>query len=153
MTKKHQAFLLLFLLSLGLLACQPDAPAEMEVTVISQGDMAALGETVYAENCAECHGANLEGEANWQEPNDDGTFRAPPHDASGHTWHHDDKYLWERVKYGTAVLPPNAQSQSDMPAYDGVLTDQEILAVLMYIKSSWPPDIQEAQRQRNTSSN
>ncbi|MBB90587.1 MAG: cytochrome C, partial [Magnetovibrio sp.] len=31
--------------------------------------------------------------------------------------------------------------ESDMPGFDGVLTDAEIVAVLSYIKSTWPASI------------
>src|SRR3712207_630865 len=48
----------------------------------------ALGRQVYAANCASCHGANLEGQPNWQQDLPAGGRPAPPHDASGHTWHH-----------------------------------------------------------------
>ena len=64
-----------------------------------------------------------------------------PHDASGHTWHHGDFYLFAVTKYGIERLLgqhyPNA-----MPIYDGVLSDREIIAVLSYIKSQWPAEIQ-----------
>ena len=32
---------------------------------------------------------------------------------------------------------------SDMPAFVDTLTDAEIIAVLTYIKSTWPADIRE----------
>jgi len=39
-----------------------------------------------------------------------------------------------------------------MPVYEGILTDKEIIAVLSYIKSTWPEDIKamhdEMERQR-----
>ena len=37
------------------------------------------------QNCASCHGDNLQGQPNWQQANADGSYPAPPHDASGHT--------------------------------------------------------------------
>lgn len=104
-----------------------------------------LGRQVYAQQCALCHGANLEGEANWREYNPDGTFRSPPHDDTGHTWHHGDSYLFERTKYGTAALPPESRHLSDMPSYEAILTDEEIWAVLAYIKSSWSAENQQIQ--------
>lgn len=107
-----------------------------------------LGKTVYEQNCAACHGAELEGQANWQQPNDDGTFRSPPHDETGHTWHHGDAYLLERIRSGTQNLDPQLQAQSNMPAYDTILTDAEMEAVLVYIKSSWSADIQQTQAER-----
>ena len=62
--------------------------------------LVALGKQVYAANCASCHGANLEGQPNWQQDLPDGGRPAPPHDASGHTWHHNDQSLFTTVKYG-----------------------------------------------------
>ena len=70
----------------------------------------ALGQEVYLAHCASCHGANLEGAPNWQRPNPDGTMPAPPHDASGHTWHHNDESLFTTVKYGSAATAPPALS-------------------------------------------
>ena len=109
--------------------------------------MVATGEDVYNTYCAACHGFDLEGEANWQQPNADGSFRAPPHDETGHTWHHNDSYLIESIKLGGVRLEPNI-GVSAMPAYEGVLSDEQIAAVLAYIKSSWPSEILEAQSTR-----
>ena len=109
----------------------------------------ALGETVYQTQCASCHGENLEGEANWQSSNPDGTMKSPPHDETGHTWHHGDGYLVSRIRYGTTQLnDPLMQERSNMPAFDDLLTDEEIDAVLAYIKSEWPADIQVIQAER-----
>ncbi|MFT5193771.1 MAG: mono/diheme cytochrome c family protein [Candidatus Promineifilaceae bacterium] len=108
----------------------------------------AVGQQVYAENCASCHGENLEGQPDWKIPNDDGTMKAPPHNEDGHTWHHSDAYLLDRIRYGTQSLDALTQSQSNMPAYDTILTDEEIDSVLAYIQSTWPPRIQEMQAQR-----
>ena len=62
------------------------------------------GAALYAENCASCHGADLEGQPNWREANADGTLPAPPHDETGHTWHHDDAYLFDYTKHGGAAV-------------------------------------------------
>lgn len=98
----------------------------------------ALGQTVYAETCASCHGDNLQGEQlDWRSPGPDGRLPAPPRDASGHTWHHADDLLFAITKYGsTAVI--GGGYQSNMIGFEDVLTDAEILAVLGYIKSTWP---------------
>ena len=64
------------------------------------------GKVVYAEHCASCHGANLEGQANWRKRLPNGRLPAPPHDATGHTWHHSDKQLFDMVKNGTAAMLP-----------------------------------------------
>ncbi len=73
---------------------------------------------------------------------------APPHDASGHTWHHPDAVLFGITKHGLVpgkYAPP--KYGSDMPAFGGALSDDEIWSVLSYIKSSWPQEIQKAQRE------
>ena len=58
------------------------------------------GEAVYAEACAACHGADLEGQPDWQTPGADGVMPAPPHDKAGHTWHHDSQLLFDYTKFG-----------------------------------------------------
>ena len=105
-------------------------------------DTVALGKEVYAKKCASCHGASLEGQLNWRERRADGRLPAPPHDGSGHTWHHNDRQLLEFTKYGPAALVGGGY-ESDMQGYEGVLTDREILAVLAFIKSTWPVEFRE----------
>ena len=107
-----------------------------------------LGKTVYAANCAACHGANLQGQANWRERLANGRLPAPPHDKTFHTWHHPDRLLIDMVKNGLVpgrTAPPGYES--DMPAYAGILSDEEIVAVIAYIKSSWPPNVLQAQKE------
>lgn len=101
----------------------------------------ALGARLYAEHCAACHGANLEGQPDWRQRRPDGRLPAPPHDASGHTWHHPAGQLFALTKQGPAALVGGGY-QSDMPAYEGMLSDADIWAVLSYIKSRWPSEIQ-----------
>jgi mono/diheme cytochrome c family protein len=113
----------------------------------------ARGKAVYDLHCASCHGARLEGQANWQAKLPSGRMPAPPHDASGHTWHHPDSVLFGITKYGLVpgkYAPPSYRS--DMPGFDQMLSDEEIWAVLAYIKSHWPPKIREAQRNVNAPS-
>ena len=101
----------------------------------------ALGETIYGDHCAVCHGINLEGQPNWRQRNEDGRLPAPPHDASGHTWHHPDAQLFDMMKHGIAAIA-GGDYQTDMPIYEDVLSDDEVIAVLSYIKSTWPPEVQ-----------
>lgn len=104
----------------------------------------AQGQTIYREYCASCHGANLEGQPNWRERQPNGRLPAP-HDASGHTWHHPDAVLFGITKHGLAPYAPPGY-ESDMPAFGDKLTDDQIRAVLAYIKSQWPPEIQARQK-------
>jgi mono/diheme cytochrome c family protein len=100
----------------------------------------AKGERVYAEFCAACHGANLEGQPEWRVRKPDGRLPAPPHDATGHTWHHPMSDLFALTKYGIARFAGPGY-QSDMPAFEGQLSDEDIWAVLAYIHSRWSDDI------------
>ncbi len=113
----------------------------------------ALGQEIYSANCASCHGVNLEGEANWKAQNEDGSFRSPPHSADGHTWHHPDSNLLEAITLGGARFAgQNIGGTSTMPAFGQLLTDEEITAVLTYIKSTWPDDVRQMQWEVTTAS-
>ena len=112
------------------------------------GQSVARGEQIYAANCAACHGVNLEGQPNWRTRNANGRLPAPPHDASGHTWHHDDQTLFNLTKYGLSALV-GRPIETDMPAYEDKLTDDEIQSVLAFIRSQWPKKIQERQAALN----
>jgi|HigsolmetaAR201D_1030396.scaffolds.fasta_scaffold34310_2 mono/diheme cytochrome c family protein len=107
--------------------------------------LVARGQVVYQSHCASCHGANLEGQPDWQQPRPDGTWPAPPHDPSGHTWHHSDESLFATTKFGGQATAPVGY-KSTMPAFGAVLSDDDIWAVLAYIKSTWPPEVLAAQQ-------
>lgn len=110
------------------------------------------GQILYAEQCASCHGRNLEGQANWQVPNDDGTMPAPPHDVTGHTWHHDSQLLFDYTRLGGAgALAERGISgfASAMPAFGDILSDDEIWDILAYIQSTWPDEVQNRQAARS----
>ena len=114
-------------------------------------EVVALGQDIYANQCAACHGTRLQGQPNWRIRGEDGLLPAPPHDATGHTWHHDDETLFILTKYGLAGLMENAPP-SGMPVYEGVLTDDEIIAVLSFIKSTWPDDLRQYHDELNAQS-
>lgn len=114
--------------SIALAAC--NAPS-------SDAETVKLGAQLYAQYCAACHGAKLEGQPNWRQRLPNGRLPAPPHDESGHTWHHPDAVLFAITKNG--LVPPYAPKdyESDMPAFRDKLSDAEIRAVLEYIKTHW----------------
>lgn len=110
----------------------------------------AAGERLYSENCAACHGENLEGQANWQSAGSDGVLPAPPHNERGHTWHHGDALLFTYTKLGgeATLAEQGMEFKSGMPGFGETLTDQEIWDILAYIKSTWPDRVQEVQAVR-----
>ena len=132
--KRVERLAISLLLSLLLAACA-DGEREQSATV----DV-ALGQTVYEANCAACHGLQGEGQPNWQQPDAEGKLPAPPHDSTGHTWHHPDGLLLEIIAQGGGA--PN----SDMPAYADVLSREEMEAVLAHIKTFWSAQDREFQR-------
>lgn len=95
------------------------------------------GEQLYQSQCASCHGANLEGQANWRERGSDGRLPAPPHDESGHTWHHPDEVLIRITRDGVAKAAGLPDYVSSMPTFGDSLSDADIVAVLSWIKSRW----------------
>ncbi|WP_170560114.1 c-type cytochrome [Ruegeria atlantica] len=110
------------------------------------------GQNLYAEECASCHGVNLEGQPDWQTPDDNGVLPAPPHDETGHTWHHDNQLLFEYTRLGgEASLAARGVDgfASGMPGFGDALTDDDIWDILAYIRSTWPERVQEIQAGRN----
>jgi len=100
----------------------------------------AKGKSVYKSQCAACHGFRLEGQRNWRVRKPNGKLPAPPHDEKGHTWHHSSQVLFDYTKFGPQALI-GGNYQTDMPGYKDILSDEEIIAVLSYIKSTWPAKI------------
>ena len=123
------------MVSLLLAACG-DAPAPQSLADPNDAAKVALGAKLYARDCAVCHGAKLEGQANWRERLPNGRMPAPPHNEEGHTWHHPDEMLFGMTKFGLKDYAPPGY-ESDMPAFGGTLSDEEIWAVLSFIASHW----------------
>lgn len=103
----------------------------------SETRQTAQGQSLYAVHCASCHGKNLEGQPKWKTPLPNGRLPAPPHDSSGHTWHHSDDALANVTKLGLKSFA-GENYESDMPVFGSILSDEEIKAILTYIKSTWP---------------
>ena len=118
-----------------------DGPVRADISLKPDDqDLVDLGKLVYKNNCASCHGVNLEGQERWREPDAAGYMPAPPHDETGHTWHHPDKYLFLMTKYGLEEII-GQEYPNNMPAYKDILSDEEILASLSFIKSTWSREI------------
>ncbi|WP_322890670.1 MULTISPECIES: c-type cytochrome [unclassified Yoonia] len=85
-----------------------------------------------------CHGADLEGAVNWRQKGSDGRFPAPPHDETGHTWHHGDAMLFDYTSRGGQAYLDDLGVAFDagMPSFGDILSDAEIEAILTFIKST-----------------
>lgn len=108
----------------------------------------ARGAQIYAAACAACHGTTLQGQPDWQTRDAEGYLPAPPHDETGHTWHHPDALLLEIVRRGTAAVVGQGY-QSRMPGYAGTLTEAEMREVLAYVKSTWPARVIDIHNRMN----
>lgn len=117
-------------------ACTPPLPRpEARVT---------RGEAIYNATCIACHGG----------PTGGSMMDYPPrHNASGHTWHHPDCELKTVIKDGGNAMteqmrrmmaPPGAPT---MPVFRDRLSDEEIDAVLAFIKTMWTEDERRFQEQ------
>lgn len=109
------------------------------------------GRALYVEHCSPCHGVDLEGQPEWRSPDANGLYPAPPHDETGHTWHHDDAMLIDYIsRGGQAVLDDMGVAfTSGMPGFGSTLNEREIEAIRDYIKSTWPERIRDLQAERS----
>lgn len=115
---------------------RPESPADPKNPALVKA-----GAAIYAKNCAGCHGDRLQGQPDWKARLPTGRMPAPPHDDSGHTWHHPDSVLFGITKFG--LVPPYGPPgyASDMTGFQGKLSDGEIWSVLAFIKSKWPAQV------------
>ena len=111
-------------LTLAMAGCSASGP-------VVEPEVLTNGKELYIQHCASCHGANLEGQPDWQVPNADGILPAPPHNREGHTSHHPDAQLLQIIAEGGITL------NSAMPAFSETLSEEEMKAILAYIKSFW----------------
>ncbi len=136
-------------LGLAYLVTLPTETAEASITLKpNEPAVVSLGKQVYAQNCASCHGVALEGQTNWRQRDNDGYMPAPPHGETGHTWHHPDTYLFLMTKYGIEKMIGKTYP-NNMPAYEDELSDEEIIAALSFIKSTWSNTVKRQHDQIN----
>lgn len=135
---KNLRLLLLTTAAMVLPAILYQVSADVTISLEPENRQLVLkGRGLYAQHCASCHGKDLEGEPNWKTPKPNGRLPAPPHDMTGHTWHHPDQVLFEMTKRGTEAYIGRGY-KSDMIGFKEILSDEEIVAVLSFIKSTWP---------------
>ncbi len=113
---------------------------------MSDPEKVALGRSIYAANCASCHGENGEGQTGWETNSTPQNPLAPPHDETGHTWEHADRAIFRYIKTGLlddiCTFPAAAEGKG-MPLFNKILSDQDIKAVIAYITSRWPEHVRD----------
>jgi mono/diheme cytochrome c family protein len=72
---------------------------------------------------------------------------APPHDDTGHTWHHSDEQILKITKLGVSAVVPGYESE--MIGFGDKLSDDEIRTVIAYIRSRWSESHRKYQAERN----
>lgn len=132
-------------LAVGLTACEaPDSNRVIEsfsgaaIQRAHDSQRVALGESVYRQHCAQCHGENGEGDANWRKRDAEGLFRPPPLNGAGHAWHHSRLWLKQMILNGSEP------GKGRMPAWRGKLSEAEIDAVIEWFQSRWPDEVYAA---------
>ena len=99
---------------------------ELDPALIEQGQV------VYAQNCAACHGQELQGASNWETQHEDGSWPPPPLNSAAHAWQHSDSSIVSTITSGRSAGKTNP-----MPAFGEILSESEIRAVIEFIKSNW----------------
>jgi mono/diheme cytochrome c family protein len=151
MTLKHLSLQLGFALAVILLTtcgrvlptptllptASPTAPNQIASTLEEQ--RAAL----YNAHCLNCHGGATGGQM---------MDYPPRHNANGHTWHHPDCQLIEMVLNGSGEMGEMMgemmgipEDVPRMPTWKGTLTEEEVAAILAYIKTWWTDEQRQIQ--------
>jgi mono/diheme cytochrome c family protein len=119
--------------------CSRDGrPGRVQPRVLGTQEQVARGEELYQANCAACHGGAIGGDI---------ADIPPPHNAEGHTWHHEDCLLLEIVQDGMPRRPGLPEDAPTMPAFGDELSEEDIRAMLAFIKTWWTEDQLEFQQQ------
>jgi mono/diheme cytochrome c family protein len=125
-------------------ALRPALPPPTHFADASRRDLEWKGFDLYQRSCIHCHGRRMEGDLLWQVRDQFFGRRAPPLDYSGHSWQHSDEELFHMTKFGRfSTTPPDVTSH--MPAYGPHFCDEEIVAVIAYIKAQWPLSLRVSQ--------
>ena len=99
--------------------------------------MASLGESVFNKNCVSCHGVKGQGLAtDWKVEDANGNYPPPPLNGTAHTWHHSPEQLLYTINKG------GTEMGGQMPAFENRLTEEEKKALIDYMYSLWPKEIQ-----------
>lgn len=91
------------------------------------------GARLYQANCQVCHGGATGGKLK---------DIPPPHNANGHTWDHPDQWLTAAILNGITF----SLEEQKMPAFKDQLTEEDVKAILAYIKTWWTEEQRASQK-------
>ena len=106
----------------------------------TKAEQIQAGGELFVENCADCHGADGEGGEIKDKP---GETHAPSTPTISSSRHFDDT-IFQIISYGQ----PGEGMQAFGPAYGGQLNDQEIRAIIAFIRS-WDVPVEETDSQHS----
>lgn len=95
-------------------------------------DQVTLGQKIFKQKCAKCHGENAEGEPDWRRVDENGDFPPPPLNGDAYAWHYSLDELRQQIQIGSDM------NVGDMPAFQKKLSAAEIDAVIAFFQSKWP---------------
>jgi len=95
------------------------------------------GLIVFAENCAICHGNKAQETVDWKTRTESGHYPPPPLNGTAHAWHHALSVLEAVIREG------GKPSGGVMPAWEGILSDDEVRAVIAAFQSYWSDEVYE----------
>ena len=113
---------------LALVIFYPSGKNKPEISTVSQ-EVLLHGEVLYNASCANCHG--IDGAGNNQ-------ARIPALNGSMHSWHHNDDYLINQIRYGNNKMPAVGANEN--------WTDADVEAALTYFKQWWTGQQRKVQK-------
>lgn len=132
--------LLLCLIGAALIAagCGVRDPGSTVKGVTFNREQIAQGRVYYEQTCAACHGVNGEGQFPDAPlmPDATGRYGAPPHNETGHTWHHSDELILRYITEGGFADPNTFYQMPDLAIYDR----EQAALIIAYIKTMWTPE-------------
>ena len=103
----------------------------------STDSIALSGEDIFNKNCVSCHGSKAAGLAeNWKVKDENGNYPAPPLNSTAHAWHHSPIQLLSTINEGGIDMGGR------MPGFEERFNEEEKQALIDYIYSLWPSEIQ-----------
>jgi mono/diheme cytochrome c family protein len=128
----------------------PETASPLPPPTIDPADTALVAaEATYINLCLHCHGEYGSGQPDGEGPGTEAWTRAlgydpvPRHDSAGRTWQHPDQLLFEVIKYGI----DNPLNHYTMIGYGHALSDDEIWALIDYIRRLWTDEQRAHQAQ------